>query len=200
MGRILPPIKEGPAPGRHNPLNSINFEALFSASPNPYLLLRPSFVIAGANDAYLQVTMREREDIVGSSLFEAFPSDPNSASHRQLRSSLERVASEKVRDHLPLIKYDIPLPGGHGFEERYWSATHTPLFNDAGQLSFILQHTVDVTELQRLRRLTRSPLLQGGSSEPVEMDMFRRALAVQETNQALREERQHLRELFEQAP
>ena len=195
MGKILPPIIEGPAPGRHSPLHTINFEALFSASPNPYVLLRPSFVMAGMNDAYLQVTMREREELVGRSLFEAFPSDPNSASHRQLRSSLERVVREKVKDHLPLIQYDIPLPGGQGFEERYWSATHTPLFNDAGDLAFILQHTVDLTELHRLRRIA-----QLGPSAPAGMDMLRRAQAVQEANEALREERQHLRELFAQAP
>jgi PAS domain S-box-containing protein len=181
-------------------LKSINFEALFSASPNPYLLMRPSFEIAGMNDAYLQVTMSRREDLVGRTIFEAFPSDPASESHRQLRGSLERVIRDKVKDHLPLIQYDIPLPDGRGFEERYWSATHTPLFNDAGELSFILQHTVDVTELHRLRQLARPSLLRTGSSELVEMDMFRRAQAVQETNRALREERQHLRDLFEQAP
>ena len=176
-------------------MNSINFEALFSASPNPYLLLRPSLVIAGVNDAYLQATLRRREDLVGRGLFEAFPSDPGSAGHRQLRSSLERVLREGARDHLPLIRYDIPLPDGQGFEERFWSATHTPLFNDAGGLAFILQHTVDVTEMQRLRRIA-----QLGPSAPVGMDVLRRAQAVQEANRALRAERQHLRELFEQAP
>ncbi len=187
--------REGPAPDRHNPLNSINFEALFSASPNPYLLLRPSLVIAGVNDAYLQATMRRREDLVGRGLFEAFPSDPSSAGHRQLRSSLERVLREKTRDHLPLIRYDIPLPDGQGFEERFWSATHTPLFIDAGDLAFVLQHMVDVTEMQRLRRIA-----QLGPSAPVGIDVLRRAQAVQEANRVLREERQHLRELFEQAP
>jgi PAS domain S-box-containing protein len=176
-------------------LNSINFEALFSASPNPYLLLRPTLVIAGVNDAYLRATMRRREDLVGRGLFEAFPSDPNSAGHRQLRSSLERVLREKTRDHLPLIRYDIPLPDGQGFEERFWSATHTPLFNDAGDLAFVLQHMVDVTEMQRLRRIA-----QLGPSAPVGIDVLRRAQAVQEANRVLREERQHLRELFEQAP
>jgi PAS domain S-box-containing protein len=176
-------------------LNSINFEALFSASPNPYLLLRPSLVIAGVNDAYLQATMRRREDLVGRGLFEAFPSDPSSAGHRQLRSSLERVLREKTRDHLPLIRYDIPLPDGQGFEERFWSATHTPLFIDAGDLAFVLQHMVDVTEMQRLRRIA-----QLGPSAPVGIDVLRRAQAVQEANRVLREERQHLRELFEQAP
>jgi len=72
-------------------VKTINFEALFTASPNPYILLDLSLNIVGMNDAYLKVTMREREDLVGRNLFDAFPSDPDSASHRQLRSSFEKV-------------------------------------------------------------------------------------------------------------
>ena len=181
-------------------MKTINFEALFSASPNPYVLLDLSLTIVGMNDAYLQVTMREREDLIGRNMFDAFPSDPDSTSYRQLRGSLEKVVREKAADHLPLIEYAIPLPNGQGFEERYWSATHTPLFNHAGELTFILQHTVDVTELHRLRNLAKSSVLSYGPSVLIETDMFRRAQAVQEANEALSEERQHLRGLFEQAP
>jgi PAS domain S-box-containing protein len=188
----------GGCPARR--LKTINFEALFSASPNPYVLLDLSLTIVGMNDAYLQVTMRKREDLLGRNMFEAFPSDPDSSSHRQLRGSLEKVIREQVADHLSLIEYAIPLPNGQGFEERYWSATHTPLFNHNGEITFILQHTVDVTELHRLRNLAKSTLLPSGRSALIETDMFRRAQAVQEANQALSEERQHLRGLFQQAP
>lgn len=181
-------------------MKTINFEALFSASPNPYVLLDLSLTIVGMNDAYLKVTMREREDLVGRNMFEAFPSDPASSSHRQLRRSFEKVIREKVADHIPIIEYAIPLPNNQGFEERFWSATHTPLFNHAGEMTFVLQHTVDVTELQRLRVLAKSSGLSSGPSVLIETGMLRRAQAVQEANQALTEERQHLRGLFEQAP
>jgi PAS domain S-box-containing protein len=181
-------------------LKTIDFEALFSASPNPYVLLDLSLGIVGMNDAYLEVTMGKREDLIGRNMFEAFPSDPDSSSYRQLRGSLEKVIREKVADYLPLIEYAIPLPNGQGFEERFWSATHTPLFNHNGEMTFILQHTVDVTELHRLRNLAKSTLLPSGRSALIETDMFRRAQAVQEANQALSEERQHLRGLFQQAP
>ncbi|MFL5195076.1 MAG: PAS domain-containing protein [Microvirga sp.] len=181
-------------------MKTINFEALFSASPNPYVLLDLSLTIVGMNDAYLHVTMRKREDLLGRNMFEAFPSDPDSSSHRQLRGSLEKVVREKTADYLSLIEYAIPLPNGQGFEERYWSATHTPLFNHNGEMTFILQHTVDVTELHRLRNLARTTILPSGPSALIETDMFRRAQAVQEANQALSEERQHLRGLFQQAP
>ncbi|EIM28903.1 PAS domain-containing protein [Microvirga lotononidis] len=181
-------------------MTTINFEALFSASPNPYVLVDLSLTIIGMNDAYLRATMRQREELIGRNMFDAFPSDPDSPSHRQLRGSFDKVIREKSADYIPLIEYAIPLPDNQGFEERFWSATHTPLFNEAGEIAFILQHTVDVTELHRLRNLAKSTVLSSGPSALIETDMFRRAQAVQQANDVLNAEQQRLRGLFQQAP
>ena len=94
-------------------------------SPNPYVVLDPTWIIVASNPAYLAVTGRQADEIIGENMFDAFPSDPASASGAQLRRSLERVVRERVPDHLPLIRYDIDSPDG-AVEERYWSATHTP--------------------------------------------------------------------------
>lgn len=174
---------------------------MFDASPNPYVLLSPGLTIVGMNDAYLRVTMRSREEILGKNMFEAFPGTPDELGRinvAQLQESLARVLRDRVPDHIPLIQYDIPRPDGGGFEERYWSATHTPVFDDAGDLAYILQHTVDVTELHHLRQARRYQ--GGGASALVEAGILNRARAVQEQNEVLSEERQHLRRLFEQAP
>nr|WP_246429664.1 PAS domain-containing protein [Prosthecomicrobium pneumaticum] len=167
---------------------------IFGTAPNPYVVLDRQFVIVAMNAAYLAVTGRRREDIVGRGIFEAFPSDPASDSHRQLRTSLENVLRHKAPDHLPLIHYDIALPDGSGFEERYWSATHAPLFGRDGEVALILQHTQDVTELHGLR------LLAGSDAAGVGMSLLRRAQEVQETNAALEAERRQLQALFAQAP
>ncbi|MFN3388790.1 MAG: PAS domain-containing protein [Allosphingosinicella sp.] len=175
----------------------IDFEALFGASPNPYVLLDPALAIVATNAAYRRVTMREEAEIAGRNMFEAFPSDPASESHRQLRTSLERVLATGAADHLPLIRYAIAAPGGAGLEERYWSATHTPLHAPDGAVAYILQHTVDVTELHRLREFARCG---GHSAEQIESDVFRRAEAVQQANDSLLREHDRLRALFQQAP
>ncbi|QNM81920.1 PAS domain-containing protein [Sphingomonas sabuli] len=174
---------------------SIDYQGLFDAAPNPYVLMAPDLTIVTMNDAYLKATMRERDDIAGKSMFDTFPSDPESESYKQLRTSLERVVETARRDEIPLIRYDIQQPSGE-FEERYWSATHTPLLDDRGEVAYILQHTVDVTELHQLRTLAAN----AGNHARDEYDVFRRASAVQEANQTLAQETRRLRSMFEQAP
>lgn len=186
-------------------LSAINFEALFAASPNPYMLLDRELKFVWANEAYLKATGRTLADLLGRSLFEAFPSgahDPGADSSEQLHASLERVLAERKPDVLALIRYAISTADGRSFEDRYWSATHTPILDEQGEVRFILQQTNDVTELQRLRaaaeagtgRTVQAPLAT------IEAGVFQRAQAVQEENRSLASERHHLREIFRQAP
>jgi CheY-like chemotaxis protein len=84
------------------------------------------------NDAYLRVTMRRREELVGRNLFETFPSDLDAPNGRLLRSSLAGVLREKAADRvieahdgpaalrllerqgasIDLLFSDVALPGG----------------------------------------------------------------------------------------
>ena len=48
------------------------FEALFRASPYPYLVLDLKLNIIGANAAYLRATGRAESDIMGRYVFDAF--------------------------------------------------------------------------------------------------------------------------------
>ncbi len=175
----------------------IDFKALFELSPNPYVLMDRKLVIVAANRAYLTVTGRRLEDITGKSMFEAFPSDPDSLSHKQLRNSLERSVRDNVIDHLPLIQYDIERGGK--IEHIYWSATHTPLAGPDGKCVYVLQHTMDVTELNNLRALADRGEEQA-PADIVETLVFRRAEEVQQVNDRLEGEVSRLKLLFEQAP
>jgi len=175
---------------------------LFEAAPHPYVVFDPQLTIVWANAAYLSVTGRRAEDIFGRNLFKAFPGgphDPGGEGTRQLRHSLETVVRTRAPHTLALIRYAIPCdtPDGVHFEERFWSATHTPVLNEAGEVAYILQQTDDITEMQTLRR--RSP---GETAVPVGLQgsVFRRAQAVEAVNRALDAERAHLRRLVEQAP
>lgn len=184
-----------------NALNRIDFRSLFGALPSPYMILDRDLRYVEVNAAYLQVLEREREDLIGRTVFEAFP-DPGEGG-RLLRASLERVLETGQPHSLALIPYVIERPKsrGGGMELRYWSAVHTPLLDDGGEVIFIVQNTVDVTEVQRLRDVAFGP---GAPVEPgpaaVEAQLVQRAAEVQRMNAALLEESTTLRQLFMQAP
>ena len=165
----------------------IDFLELAEFSPNPYVLMDRDLRLVWMNRAYLAVTMRAQDEIVGRTMFEAFPSDPESESFRLLDQSLRNVLETGEVDEIAVIRYDIARPDG-SMEVRYWSATHTPLKDADGRLRFILQHTVDVTELRRLRQLRD------------EVGLVKRAERVQARNRDLARESHRLVDFFQQAP
>src|SRR5689334_12518979 len=131
-----------------------DFRRLFDASPNAYMVLDRDLRYVAANAAYLRATARSLDDLLGRGLFELFPHDPDNPANesaRLLRASLERVLRTGRADVIAFIPYRIErtVDGVPTFEERFWSATHTPLLSDRGEVELILQHTVDVTELHR---------------------------------------------------
>ncbi|MCR5877247.1 sensor histidine kinase [Phenylobacterium sp. J367] len=81
---------------------------------------------------------------------------------------------------------------------RYWSAAHVPLLGPDGQTQFIIQNTVDVTELQKLKEIAYGPGVD--PIRPGEKDLLLRTLEAEEINRALLDEAQGLRDLFMQAP
>ncbi|WP_136222870.1 ATP-binding protein [Massilia sp. Mn16-1_5] len=133
------------------------YEAVFNASPTGHYLLSPTLdaVILAVNDAFLNASGRTREELVGTSLFVAFPrnaDDPNDTGEDDLRRSFARVIASGQVDTLPGIRYPIRvvLPSGEvRFEERFWNAVSTPIFGPDGQLVCISHSTSDVTAMVR---------------------------------------------------
>jgi signal transduction histidine kinase/CheY-like chemotaxis protein len=129
------------------------FEAVFNRSPIGNYLLSPTpeAIILAVNDAFLKASGRRREDLVGVSLFEAFPrnpDDPADTGESDLRSSLARVAATGQVDTLPAQRYPIrvQMPSGEiRFEERFWDAVSTPILDADGRILCISHTTSDVT-------------------------------------------------------
>lgn len=174
------------------------FQALFRSSPNAYLLLDPELRILDANQAYLKLTARTLDEIVGQRVHEAFAADPQApeTTHvEELLGSFARVLRNKSIDTLPVIRYSIAVRTERGvaYEDRYWSATHTPILDDRGEVSAILQHTMDITELQSLKASLRSVESLGQPLQQIEAAIMSRAKLMQD-------EGNQLRQLFAQAP
>ncbi|MFP7723058.1 response regulator [Lysobacter sp. A3-1-A15] len=188
----------------------IDYAALMDRSPNPYMVLDRDLRYVWMNSSYLAVTGRTREELLGMSLFDAFPGDPDDLHDpgheavRELRDSLRHAVDTGEPHSLGFIRYCIPLTaadGGTVFEERFWSATHTPVPDADGRVTHVLQHTVDVTGLHRMetelaqRRATDTP--QPGH---VQVGVLHRAQSVQAKNRELESQSRHLLKLFEVAP
>lgn len=170
-----------------------SFEKIFEKSPNSYMLLDRELRYVAANQAYLELTQSTREDIIGRNIFDVFPDDPddlNRNSRALLEASLERVFTTGQPDVLAWIRYKLPRKTSKGTElvERHWSATHTPILNENGEVQFLLQHVVDISDISRQR------------NGPDQVGIIRRAQAVQEAHYNLQSEQRRLLQYFEQAP
>jgi PAS domain S-box-containing protein len=130
----------------------VAISSAFNATVAPYLLLDSNQRIRAANRAYLDATHRELEDLLGKHIFEAFPDnphDPHADGVRNLAASLEHVLAHRQRHSMWIQRYDIPRAGG-GFIKKVWSPVNSPIEGEHGQLTGILHHVEDITDLEEL--------------------------------------------------
>ena len=144
-------------------LSATLFESAFNSSPFGHYLLSPTpdAIILAVNDAFLKASSRTREELLGASLFKAFPGnpdDPEDTGEADLRASLAKVRATGLPDTLPAVRYPIPvvLPDGRTvFEERFWTSTSTPIFGPGGELTCISHSNNDVTAQVRSEAAVR---------------------------------------------
>ncbi|HET9695826.1 MAG TPA: PAS domain-containing protein [Terriglobales bacterium] len=139
----------------------LDYEALFNAVPAAYLILAPNhpdYTILAVSDAYLQATMTDRKSVLGRSLFQVFPDNPDDPSAdgvKNLKASLSRVLASRAADVMAIQKYDIPHRDSptSAFEERYWAPTNTPVLSAEGEVTQIVHEVEDVSEKVRENRV-----------------------------------------------
>jgi PAS domain S-box-containing protein len=136
------------------------FEEIFNTAPVGSYLLSPTpeAIVLAVNDAFLKVSTLRREDMVGKSLFDIFPhneSDPNDTGVEALRQSIARARESGHADHMPLQRFPLWVStedGSMRYEERFWSAVNTPIFNAEGTLICVSHTTTDVTAAHLTQR------------------------------------------------
>ncbi len=124
---------------------------LFDAFPGNHLLLEanpPHYTIVAATARRLKDTGTTKEAVIGKALFEAHPGnsdDPTDNGVSNLQYSLEHVLRYKVTHHLPVQRYDLPDEQGV-FSEMYWRASNRPVFDDNGEVVFIIHSAENITQ------------------------------------------------------
>src|SRR5687767_5530274 len=134
---------------------SVDIQRLFQQMPGLFLVLEPEppYRILAASDDYLRATHADRA-ILGRTMFEAFPCNPQApgtTQARDLHASFERVKSTRAPDRLPTQRYDARRPGGAAdeFEERWWAPLNAPILGDDGEVEYIVHRVEDATDKVR---------------------------------------------------
>ncbi|HET8936723.1 MAG TPA: ATP-binding protein [Polyangiales bacterium] len=172
---------------------------LFEASPDVLLVLRPdapTFTMVAATDARLVATHTTREQILGKSLFEVFPDnpdDPNATGTSNLRASLERVLATRAPDTMAVQRYDIRGPDGT-FQRKYWSPKNVPVLSTSGEVLYLLHRVEDVTELVLATELGEE---LRDKTHAMEREVIRRSQELAAANSELREANAKLGQLDE---
>jgi PAS domain S-box-containing protein len=128
---------------------TIDFERLFQELPSPYMLLDRDLRFVGMNAAYLAVTSRRREDLIGRYVFDAFPEEGENLA--TFRSAFERAAAGEANLVVRRL-FRIPAVGG-GFKDVWWTCHHIPVFDTEGRPNGLLQKAEDVTAAVDAERL-----------------------------------------------
>jgi PAS domain S-box-containing protein len=128
-----------------------NYKSVFEASPGICTLLKansPEFTILAVTDEFLTVSQKTREEIYGKPLFEVFPSNPlsgNFTGENDVSASLRYILTNKKIHQFTSTCYDIPNADGT-FTKKYWQVNNKPVFNDAGDIAYIIHAIVDITD------------------------------------------------------
>ncbi len=172
----------------------IDYAAVFRALPGMVALLTPDLVYADANDDFLRLAGRTREQLLGRYIFDVFPENPNdpaAAGMRETRESMLRVADTGERDTMALLRYDIEDAHRPGhWQEHYWSPVNAPVLGPDGQVMLIVHRVEEVTELIRARGGPGGD----GPARTLEAELYTRSRELQEVNERLRTAHAHERD------
>lgn len=133
------------------------FADIFDSLPGCYLILAPQppdFPILAINKAYASIT-RTGKEIIGRSLFEVFPDNPNdpqASGVKNLTASLMTVMHTGKVHLMPIQRYDTRQPGSETFDIRYWKPVNIPVFNPDKTVQCIIHSVEDVTDTVLLRK------------------------------------------------
>ncbi len=136
------------SPDGRRPTLPTDFRSLFMGTPSALVATdADTLVIVAANDAYCALTGRDRDELVGTAVFEAFPGEGGGSEESQplLSAALRAAADTGTAQTMPLLRYDLEDSRGE-FAERYWTIVIVPIPAADGSPGWVLQRVEDVTD------------------------------------------------------
>jgi PAS domain S-box-containing protein len=107
----------------------------------------PVFTVLAASDLYLELTHKNRNEVLGKGLFDVYPGNHADPTEKDsVFSSFTRVIETGMPDELPLFKYEITVEGSLQKETHYWTNENEPILDDNGEVAYIINTTTNITE------------------------------------------------------
>lgn len=126
---------------------------IFSFLPGVYELLEAdTFNLVAISNDLLEMIQKNREEVLGKYLFDAFPPFPGS-SPEQIIASFNKVKETKKEDILPTLRYDIELSDGIQQAFMWLIGNYPVLSEDGDKVEFIIIHAENVSALVELENL-----------------------------------------------
>lgn len=122
----------------------IDFADLFAHLPTPYMMLDCELRFIDANASYLATTGRNRAELLGQFVFDAFPETPERRTlfEDAFRRAIAGEANAVVRERFDIAR---PESEGGGFKRSIWTTHHIPVRDADGAIVGMLQKALDVT-------------------------------------------------------
>lgn len=138
----------------------VDYRAFLNALPTACVLLDDDLRVTEASAAFLSLTGRTREQVLGRPMLASFPDRPGHLEAVRARCALEESARRALAtgspDEIDRIRYDIEqVPGSGRWEERWWRVRNTPVPDADGRPCVVLNAVDDVTHLVQARERAR---------------------------------------------
>ena len=125
-----------------------DFGLNYQRMPQASMTLDRKLKFKNANQAYCKAVDRNKDDLIGSYLFDAFPDTDERI--EPFLSALRRTLDGEIT-HLELQPYKLLLADGR-LEDRLWNIENQPLYSTEGAIIGVVQYCEDVTEREALRK------------------------------------------------
>lgn len=107
----------------------------------------PHFTILAVSDQFLNITHRKRSELLGQELFKMFPGSEEDDSEMQSSiETFEKAIKNKKRIDWPNFRYEIFNEHSGKMEVQYWSNYHEPILDDEGEVTHIINTTLNITD------------------------------------------------------
>ena len=126
----------------------LNFEAIFLDAPVPVMVLDRNLAYVAANDAYLRMVSKTKDDLIGRYVFDVFPEEPDRV--KTMVDIFQKVFDGE-RPVFKEIPFTIEVDGKQ--TEHWWTASHAPVAGPDGAAKYLVQYSENVTEQVQLREL-----------------------------------------------